>query len=292
MKSLFRWLGRLVLLAALAAAVTVGFLLPDEMIQEWRTRLGFESSTDAQAPVEEARAPLPDTAQAPAPPTSETFAEETVEESVETQAALPYWEQQRGAQEPEVGEGPSYAPSEFRPLTPGAVEAPGAGASVPGTEQRGSQDWITAEEMASRGNYSFRPLAGSTGPAASQGTPQGAIAPQTQRDKLLSAARSAFWKGELDRSIGYYRQLTQEYPEEPDFFGELGNVFREQGEMELAAKAYYDAAVLLANRGETERARGLAEAISSLSSDYTEALREVLSGGQSLATGPGSAVQQ
>jgi len=284
MRSLFRWASRMLLLIVLIAAVAIGFLLPDEMIDEWRTRLGFDSASDGPTPADDVAPPPQEIAQQPAPSPAATPAAATSEPAT---PVPPYWA--RGdAPEPRSPDELSYDESRFRPATIGEPEAADRGPSAPDRAGREVEDWTSPGAAAAPEKYSFRPLDGSAPLASSQGPSASGTGPQNDRDKLLSAARRAYWKGELDRSIGYYRQLTQDYPEEPDFFGELGNVFREQGEMELAAKAYYDAAVLLVNRGDRERAGSLAEAISRLSDEYAESLQQLLQDQQSLS-GPSAA---
>ncbi len=272
MKSFFRWFGRLVLLVALVSAVTVGFLLPDDVIDEWRGRLGLASSSEAKQADQEHVSASPDAAAEIVPQRPDAAAVALREPATEVP---PYWQKQ-GEQAQESAAEMSYDASRYRPQTPAAPETAERDAIAPAPEAREASDWSNPEPVAAMENYNFRPLDGSvaSSPPAQGSAPASAAA--DERDQVLSEARRAYWKGELDRAIGYYRQLTQDYPEEPDFFGELGNVFREQGEMDLAAKAYYDAAVLLVQRGEQERARGLAEAISRLSTAYEEQLQELL----------------
>ncbi|MCW8827253.1 MAG: tetratricopeptide repeat protein [Gammaproteobacteria bacterium] len=58
---------------------------------------------------------------------------------------------------------------------------------------------------------------------------------------LWYAARKAAWGGDSALAIERYRQLTSNYPEHADGYGELGNIYYAQGELSSAVDVYRQA---------------------------------------------------
>jgi hypothetical protein len=73
------------------------------------------------------------------------------------------------------------------------------------------------------------------------------------------AARAAYWDGRLDDAERIYLALLQHRPDDPDLFGELGNLYLAQGLDSRAADAYYAAGIRLARQGDAERASRIAD---------------------------------
>jgi len=92
----------------------------------------------------------------------------------------------------------------------------------------------------------------------------------------LSDARKAYWENDLLGAVHKYQKLAKEYPDNADVFGELGNVYLQQGEVIAAAEAYYTAAKRLRDRGEHEQVRQLIEGLKTLGSKYAKSLIESL----------------
>lgn len=92
----------------------------------------------------------------------------------------------------------------------------------------------------------------------------------------MALARQSYWNDEVDKAIGEYLSLSARFPRNADIFGELGNIYFQQGHLALAAKAYYDAALLLLEQGEIERASSLLEVLGRLKSKYRDPLADRL----------------
>lgn len=63
------------------------------------------------------------------------------------------------------------------------------------------------------------------------------------RDDLLQRARRAFWNGDFEQAEVGYMDLIEAYPDAPEAFGELGNVYEAMGRSAKALDAFYEAAV-------------------------------------------------
>lgn len=97
----------------------------------------------------------------------------------------------------------------------------------------------------------------------------------SERD-LLIHARNAFNQGDMALSEKYYQQLVDMANDEPDIFGELGNVYYAQGKWDKAGQAYYDAAIRLIAEGNTEQIAYLYRVIQGLSTDHAEKLSHMM----------------
>jgi hypothetical protein len=82
--------------------------------------------------------------------------------------------------------------------------------------------------------------------------------------ELLATAREAYWLHDYERAETYYQQLIQADPDNPDGYGELGNMHFAQGQWEPAATAYYEAGVRLVKTGMLVQARQLVDVIRGL----------------------------
>ena len=94
------------------------------------------------------------------------------------------------------------------------------------------------------GSDGFRPA---TGPAPS--TP--AVAPSYHEQ--VQRARRAFWNGDFEASEAAYMDVITAFPDDPEAFGELGNLYEAMGRAELARDAFFAAGVRLKTRGEDEK---------------------------------------
>ena len=68
-------------------------------------------------------------------------------------------------------------------------------------------------------------------------------------NELWYAARKMALSGDREQAIEYYKQLTLNYPESADGFGELGNLYYALGDKEAALAAYRQALTIYQNLG-------------------------------------------
>jgi tetratricopeptide (TPR) repeat protein len=97
-------------------------------------------------------------------------------------------------------------------------------------EQREPAGKSLIEEEA--GAYSFRSESGSADDESSQAN-------------LKQKARAAYWRGDEEASVNYYKQLIEAASTDPDAHGELGNVLLKQGNRADALEEYRSAISLL-----------------------------------------------
>jgi tetratricopeptide (TPR) repeat protein len=90
--------------------------------------------------------------------------------------------------------------------------------------------------------------------------------PQEKAYQLLAAAREAYWLRDYDIAESKYKELTRVEPDNPDGFGELGNMYFSQGQWDEAATAYYEAGVRLIGQGLPDHAEELVAVIRGLNS--------------------------
>jgi len=94
--------------------------------------------------------------------------------------------------------------------------------------------------------------------------------------ELLAAAREAFWLHNYDDAEKNYRALTKLEPQNPDGFGELGNMYFSQGQWEEAAAAYYEAGTRLVSEGRLDPARKLVNVIRGLNGQQADELNKLI----------------
>ncbi len=73
-----------------------------------------------------------------------------------------------------------------------------------------------------------------------------------------------------------YRNLAELEPQNPDGYGELGNMFFTQGRWEEAAAAYYEAGIRLVREGRIQPARDLVNVIRGLNGSQAEELEKLI----------------
>jgi hypothetical protein len=90
--------------------------------------------------------------------------------------------------------------------------------------------------------------------------------PQEKAYQLLASAREAYWLRDYDIAESKYKELTRVEPDNPDGYGELGNMYFSQGQWDEAATAYYEAGVRLIGQGLLDHAEELVAVIRGLNS--------------------------
>jgi TolA-binding protein len=94
----------------------------------------------------------------------------------------------------------------------------------------------------------------------------------------LNLARQAYWAGDLERAKQEYSALIRRLPDNPDLYGELGNLRYAQGDWEGAADSYYEAGTRLVKQGRTAQAVHLLSVVRGLSKDKAESFEAFLKG--------------
>jgi hypothetical protein len=118
---------------------------------------------------------------------------------------------------------------------------------------------------------------GVSGAAQSTPAPTSEVKPY----ELLAAAREAFWLHNYDDAEKNYRALTELEPQNPDGFGELGNMYFSQGRWEEAAAAYFEAGTRLISEGRLDPARELVNVIRGLNGQQADELNTLITSAES-----------
>jgi hypothetical protein len=196
-----------------------------------------------------------------------------------------------------AGEPPAPAESELLESVTGgesrdaAELAPAPVAPVPASA-------ITSDDTADAPATSAAPVAGvdgeqpaldTTAQATDPGAPPEAVdaVPPSARTatggtpamgpyQLLAAAREAYWLRDYEDAEKYYRQLTEVDPENPDGYGELGNMYFSQGQWDEAATAYFDAGTRLIRQDLLDQAQQMVDVIRGLNGAQADVLAKQL----------------
>jgi len=91
--------------------------------------------------------------------------------------------------------------------------------------------------------------------------------------ELLFKARLAYWNGDLKTAESAYIQLTEVVDNDPNAYGELGNLYYMQAKWKLASDAYYHAALKLKNNDNLYQAQHLLRIIRGLDSETADKLQ-------------------
>lgn len=102
-------------------------------------------------------------------------------------------------------------------------------------------------------------------------------APVNARDMLM-VARQTFWNGNPLDSEKLYLDLVSLQENNPNVYGELGNVYYSQGKWQQAGKAYYEAAIRLLDLKQTQQVNYLLRVIQGLDAESAEKLKLKISG--------------
>jgi len=98
--------------------------------------------------------------------------------------------------------------------------------------------------------------------------------------QLLAAAREAYWLRDYELAEGQYRKLIELQPDNPDGYGELGNMYFSQGSWEEAASAYYEAGTRLLKDGLLVQAQQLVDVIRGLNGSQADDLAKQVDAAQ------------
>ncbi len=90
------------------------------------------------------------------------------------------------------------------------------------------------------------------------------------------AARKAFYQRKYDLSEQNYQKVIDSTEDNVDAYGELGNVYFNQGKKEQAASAYFEAAAILVRKGQENRARSLMGLLRNLDKNKAGELQKLI----------------
>lgn len=96
-----------------------------------------------------------------------------------------------------------------------------------------------------------------------------------QQDHLFDA-RAAYWQRDYLSAIEKYRNLIENEPDNPDYSGELGNIYYTMNDYKNASELYYRTARLLLDQGKREEAGQLLPPISAMNRELGGQLRHAL----------------
>jgi len=94
-------------------------------------------------------------------------------------------------------------------------------------------------------------------------------------------ARKAFYQRDYDKSIQGYKDVIASTEDNFDAYGELGNVYFNQGKNQEAASAYFEAAAILIKKGQVSRAQSLMGLMRHLDKAKAEELQELIESARS-----------
>ncbi|HAJ91776.1 MAG TPA: hypothetical protein DCO71_04005 [Gammaproteobacteria bacterium] len=98
--------------------------------------------------------------------------------------------------------------------------------------------------------------------------------------EFLAAAREAYWLHDYEAAENHYRRLIQLEPDNPDWYGELGNMYFAQGQWQQASAVYYEAGVRLLNDGKVVQARQMLDVIRGLTGVEADDLENQINASQ------------
>lgn len=99
--------------------------------------------------------------------------------------------------------------------------------------------------------------------------------------ELWIDARKAFHRRDFEKSINSYEQLISKTQDNFDAYGELGNVYFNQGNMKQAASSYYEAAAILFRLGQVERASSVMGVLNRLDPEKAQELQALITSDRS-----------
>lgn len=94
--------------------------------------------------------------------------------------------------------------------------------------------------------------------------------------ELLFKARLAYWNGDLKTAESTYIQLTEMAADDPNAYGELGNLYYMQSKWKKASDAYYHAAMKLNKTNNAYQAQHLLRIIRGLDTETADKLQAEL----------------
>ena len=94
-------------------------------------------------------------------------------------------------------------------------------------------------------------------------------------------ARKSFYQRDYEKSIQSYQEVIDNTEDNFDAYGELGNVYFNQGKKQQAASAYFEAAAILIKKGQVNRAQSLMGLLRHLDKAKAEELQAMIESARS-----------
>ena len=94
-------------------------------------------------------------------------------------------------------------------------------------------------------------------------------------------ARKSFYQRDYEKSIQSYQDVIDNTEDNFDAYGELGNVYFNQGKKQQAASAYFEAAAILIKKGQVNRAQSLMGLLRHLDKARAEELQALIESARS-----------
>jgi hypothetical protein len=94
--------------------------------------------------------------------------------------------------------------------------------------------------------------------------------------RLLAAAREAYWLRDYATAEQKYQAMIELDPDNPDGYGELGNMYFSQGKWDLASASYFEAGKRLADEGLLTEAYQLVDVLKGLQGPQAGELEEYI----------------
>jgi tetratricopeptide (TPR) repeat protein len=89
-------------------------------------------------------------------------------------------------------------------------------------------------------------------------------------------ARRSFFQRKYDLSEQNYRHVIESTEDNFDAYGELGNVYFNQGKKQQAAAAYFEAAAILVRKGQIDRAKSMVGLLNLLDKARADKLQKLI----------------
>jgi tetratricopeptide (TPR) repeat protein len=235
------------LLLAVLIAVAAGYYYREQLFPKW-----YEEKPAAQATV-----PAPVTDAGGEQSATESVSDETGVAPVEIPAvagpgeqagqpeqAVPVLETQDAASSAAVLEAVSPPPGQ---------EAAVSGMAAQNTVAEAPQIASDLQEEVAASQDEAAPELEGVGVAVADTSP----ATTTDSAASLALARKAYWENDLEAAVSAYQDAIAADPDNPDAYGELGNLYFAQGDWDGASQAYLDAGLRLTAQGRQAQAARL-----------------------------------
>ena len=166
------------------------------------------------------------------------------------------------------------APAASTPATAAPVAAGQADEAV-----RADTDLTPGVQPSAVGGVAASAPAAVTGSAATQepaAAPSAAVAQAESPYKLLAAAREAYWLRDYATAEQKYQAMIDLDPQNPDGYGELGNMYFSQGKWDRAAEVYFEAGKRLADEGLFTESRQIVDVLRGLQGPQADELEQYI----------------